>query len=810
MMKQITKKLMLFISALTLSWSMQAQIVGTDAFLQGSYVEVGVNTCGAYASNAAPPAGYYVTGLTGLNFIADPDGDGWDAGSPGHCGDYAIPGSPVEGWGVKIGGSSYYNTDKTCFTSDIDGEIVSYTAEGDSVVVEWEGSVASVDILQRSVLYTDNYYIITTVTFTNNTGGDIIDMYYRRNIDPDNEQQLTASFVTTNTVVSSPYAGDVDALVTGIGNTYGCYLGIGARNPNARVSYGNFGTTSGTTLSDSYDGLSGFNLSGSFSADQAIQITFVIPFLADGESTTIAFAHIFNEDYVESALEDTYVGGYDDCAGIPEVTPSSSTETTTCASTVFTVATSVPTAAGYSFQWQSSADGVDFSDIAGAIGSTYTTTQTSATWYQCVVTCTVSGESAIADPVFVDNLCPGCMDPGALNYNAEANTDDGSCLYGYTISDCDYEASLLAVPDGLTEICLGDDDVSSAVAIGFDFPFYGTLHSDVYISSNGYLSFNSDLGNACCSGAILPDAAYPNSIFFAQEDLDPNTCVDGDIWAWIEGDAGSQVFVVAFVGVPHYPGPAGTDNVTVQVQLFEATGEIKIVTTEMNAASGNHTMGLNLDGTLAQPVEGRNSTYWEAFDECILFSPAEAGSVCAPIPPTGIYVDGISSSGATIHWDAMANADQYIGALWNLSTGAIGKFKVAGDVTSYTTASVMPPSTTFGIRIKTACFDEGVISPYSEWVYFTTDPLRLGEFSKQVSVFPNPNDGTFRIQLNGYETGTADVLITNTVGQTVYNATISVDNNASVHDVSLPLAPGTYFVKVINGAEIVTNAIVVE
>ena len=110
-----------------------------------------------------------MTGLTGLNFIADSDMDGWGAGTPEYCGDYAIPGSPVEGWGIQIAGTSYHNTDRTCATFNISGSISSYTAEGDSVEALWEGSVAGVDISQRSVLHADDLYVLTWITLTNTT-----------------------------------------------------------------------------------------------------------------------------------------------------------------------------------------------------------------------------------------------------------------------------------------------------------------------------------------------------------------------------------------------------------------------------------------------------------------------------------------------------------------------------------------------------------------------------------------------------------------------------------------------------------------
>ena len=83
-----------------------------------------------------------MTGLTGLNFIADSDMDGWGAGTPEYCGDYAIPGSPVEGWGIQIAELLTTTPTEPVQLSIFPGSISSYTAEGDSVEALWEGSVA--------------------------------------------------------------------------------------------------------------------------------------------------------------------------------------------------------------------------------------------------------------------------------------------------------------------------------------------------------------------------------------------------------------------------------------------------------------------------------------------------------------------------------------------------------------------------------------------------------------------------------------------------------------------------------------------
>ncbi len=187
------------------------------------------------------------------------------------------------------------------------------------------------------------------------------------------------------------------------------------------------------------------------------------------------------------------------------------------------------------------------------------------------------------------------------------------------------------------------------------------------------------------------------------------------------------------------------------------------------------------------------------------------GEICTPAPPMDIYADGISATTASIHWTIAPGTSASRLVLWELSTGEVRKY-IIYDEDNFTVPGELSPSTTYGARLKSACLEGETWTPgdYSEWYYFTTDPLREGEFTKAVSLYPNPNDGNFRIQLNGYESGKAQVQIINVVGQVMYDATMSIDANASVHDVSLNLAAGTYIVKVINGSEIVTNTIIVE
>jgi len=81
-----------------------------------------------------------------------------------------------------------------------------------------------------------------------------------------------------------------------------------------------------------------------------------------------------------------------------------------CSGSNFTLSIpSLPVQAGYTYQWQSSPNGTTWTSISGATLSALTTSQTTATYYQCVVTCSNGGSSAPSTPLQVTmNAATAC------------------------------------------------------------------------------------------------------------------------------------------------------------------------------------------------------------------------------------------------------------------------------------------------------------------------------------------------------------------------------------------------------------------
>ena len=105
------------------------------------------------------------------------------------------------------------------------------------------------------------------------------------------------------------------------------------------------------------------------------------------------------------------------------------------------------------------------------------------------------------------------------------------------------------------------------ISIGFNFPFYGNEYSDLYICSNGLITFGA--GSGAFENAEIPNAGSPNN-FIAPwwDDLSPN--LGGNVYYY--SDVIDSAFVVSFHNIrKYYYG----GNTTFQVVL-NRDGQIRL------------------------------------------------------------------------------------------------------------------------------------------------------------------------------------------------------------------------------------------
>jgi thermitase len=103
-----------------------------------------------------------------------------------------------------------------------------------------------------------------------------------------------------------------------------------------------------------------------------------------------------------------------------------------------------------------------------------------------------------------------------------------------------------------TILSLGDDDVQK-LTLPFDFRFYGTTYDELWVSSNGFVSFANGYTNWI--NDCLPDTSAPNNAIYALwDDLRPaDGGGSGTIYA---KQVDSETFVVEWYKVSHYTNSA--------------------------------------------------------------------------------------------------------------------------------------------------------------------------------------------------------------------------------------------------------------
>lgn len=102
------------------------------------------------------------------------------------------------------------------------------------------------------------------------------------------------------------------------------------------------------------------------------------------------------------------------------------------------------------------------------------------------------------------------------------------------------------------------DDGSAKVNLPFDFPFYGQTYNQMWVSSNGFVSFQQ-AGTASYQNHCIPDLSTPNNAIYAfWDDLDPSSVGGVYVKAF-----DSDTYVIQWDGVPHSiigGGPAVTET----------------------------------------------------------------------------------------------------------------------------------------------------------------------------------------------------------------------------------------------------------
>ena len=213
--------------------------VGTDVFLQGAYMEIGVSGSGSLGSAADAPSGFHPQGSSQISFVIDTNG--WGSGTTPTSNDVTLPGTPEDAIVLGHDGQSFANSERTGLTQFAAKTLD--TSSGSHLQTTTVGLTAVNGLQMTQVIDLDPNasYFSTTVTLTNTSATDTLhDARYMRSFDPDQDAVFYGDYATDNDVLANPTGGGGAAIVQALGTHSGTSVNLVSFDGGARASSDQF------------------------------------------------------------------------------------------------------------------------------------------------------------------------------------------------------------------------------------------------------------------------------------------------------------------------------------------------------------------------------------------------------------------------------------------------------------------------------------------------------------------------------------------------------------------------------------------
>ena len=277
----------------------------TNAYLMGTYAEVGVRANGAFGSTQAIPSGFHGNVGNCLGFRVDRSFDGW-GNTTTDDGDFFCPGSPYEGWQIKVGSTA--TSFNSCDTvAGVTGTFSELSSSDGNQSVKWSSTKAvtassinssetGVKITQVSTVPDSSQVLHVDITLNNNSSSDLDNIYYGRSFDPDNATG-PGVYTSTNTVISRSSPAEVKSTWAG-----GSLISMKSTDTNARAARRDSSFGCSEDPKNIYEAPTGSTLNGWTStttpntSDSGTGIGVYLVSLAAGASYTFRISYVLSDN----------------------------------------------------------------------------------------------------------------------------------------------------------------------------------------------------------------------------------------------------------------------------------------------------------------------------------------------------------------------------------------------------------------------------------------------------------------------------------------------------------------------------------
>lgn len=308
----------------------------------------------------------------------------------------------------------------------------------------------------------------------------------------------------------------------------------------------------------------------------------------------------------------------------------------------------------------------------------------------------------------------------------EEKGSGGPDFFGYTWKDSDEAGgpvyNWVEISGTGTALSLADDQLSSPISIGFDFPFYGSEFSSVKICSNGFLSFTTTA--TAYSNTTIPLSSEPNNILAVfWDDLLPDA--GGIIYYY--NDPVLKRFIVQYNNVQKINSERSTYEV-----ILHYDGSIVYQYKDMKGTLDQCTVGIEDSSGTVGSLAVFNTTSYTAIknSHAIEFYPPENGWL--GISPSKGLIEGMGSQEMTAGFNAAGlTTGVYYGNIYVYSTDPdTQNITVPVKYSVYELTAPLNVTTSVSTGTMTVDWDD---VPYatSYKIYSSNDPY--GTFTEDVS-----------------------------------------------------------------------------
>jgi hypothetical protein len=524
------------------------------------------------------------------------------------------------------------------------------------------------------------------------------------------------------------------------------------------------------------------------------------------------------------------------CSGAPVAGTISASDTAGCVAYISNLAFNTPTyATGISYQWQSSTNGVNWTNILGANNPQYQINVSATTYVRAYITCANSGLGDTTN-VQILHLDPEVATAATLPYFQGFENWTGIC-YTYDRPDTNW----LNTPNTGNNSWRRDDQGYDANWTSAGFGSYSPASTEGSHSArfHSYYSYSGEIGdldvhvNLSSAGPKNIDFDYINedgsdylTVMLSEDGgvtfTTLGTLYTSSTWAPQSFSTTSTVAdaIIRFEGYSDFGNSdIGIDSLNIYIPCapptniamtggsatgadFSWTGVPGALgymyTADQNA--GTPAAGGTYTATTTAVVSGltpATSYYFHVRTICSAgdtsnWVPFAFATIDTCFMATNLIATNITMNSADVSWDAVTGAAGYRYVLDQTATAPTvpGTFTVA---TSYA-ATGLTMNTTYYFHLRTECSN----SDSSSWETIPINLLPNGVNNVTgnnfgVMVNPNPTNGLMTVTLNGTAGNNGTITVTDEVGRTIISSLKTTGIKTQI-DIS-NLAPGVYFVK---------------